>query len=400
MTDLRLVEGGPPIVSEMDQAGVECLVRGGVVAAIPLGAGRWEMRAARKVGVVRIGSTTVWVKPKITIAKLLWLIGWSRRPVFVADGPIELAETSELVAALAEAFCVLAERALASDPIQGYREIESSETVLRGRLRSDDQRRQRFGLAVPLLVRYDDYLVDVAENQILRSAATTLLRLPGVDRGTQARLRKLRALLAEVSDLVPGTPLPSWQPTRLNSRYHDALGLAEIVWSGRALEQEAGSVRLDGFLIDLYQVFENFVTATLGSALERVAGRCQAQDRFSLDEEALINIRPDLVWRIGGRPVAVIDAKYKAETPAGFPQADLYQALAYGIAYSLPDVHLVYGAGNAVASSWQVRHARVRITAHALNLDTTSDNILAQVAEISEKIAAALSRMSVGAAAK
>jgi len=387
VTDLRLVEGGPPIVSEMDQAGVECLVRGGVVAAIPLGAGRWEMRAARKVGVVRIGSTTVWVKPKITIAKLLWLIGWSRRPVFVADGPIELAETSELVAALAEAFCVLAERALASDPIQGYREIESSETVLRGRLRSDDQRRQRFGLAVPLLVRYDDYLVDVAENQILRSAATTLLRLPGVDRGTQARLRKLRALLAEVSDLVPGTPLPSWQPTRLNSRYHDALGLAEIVWSGRALEQEAGSVRLDGFLIDLYQVFENFVTATLGSALERVAGRCQAQDRFSLDEEALINIRPDLVWRIGGRPVAVIDAKYKAETPAGFPQADLYQALAYGIAYSLPDVHLVYASGNELGRGWTVRHARVHITAHTLDLGGSAQGVLAQVDRLAARIA-------------
>ena len=40
-----------------------------------------------------------------------------------------------------------------------------------------------------------------------------------------------------------------------------------------------------------------------------------------------VRIRPDLVWELGGRPAAVVDAKYKQEKPAGYPDADLYQVL-------------------------------------------------------------------------
>ena len=39
-------------------------------------------------------------------------------------------------------------------------------------------------------------------------------------------------------------------------------------------------------------------------------------------------LRPDIVWKVRGSAVAVIDAKYKAEKPAGYPNADLYQLLA------------------------------------------------------------------------
>ena len=47
------------------------------------------------------------------------------------------------------------------------------------------------------------------------------------------------------------------------------------------------------------------------------------------------------------RPRAVIDAKYKAEKPAGYPNADLYQMLAYCTALRLSDGHLVYAKGSA-----------------------------------------------------
>jgi 5-methylcytosine-specific restriction enzyme subunit McrC len=384
---LRLREGDPPVVCDLDREAVERLVAAKVVTSSPLGPGRWELRAARKVGVVRVGDLTVWVKPKVTISRLLWLLGWARRSVFDAPGPVALEATDELVAALAEAFCAQAERALQAGLLQGYQEVEASESVLRGRLQAGDQLRRRFGMVVPLMVRYDDFQVDTAENQILKAAAARLLTLPGVDKTVRARLRSLRAQLLEVSDLVAGQPVPRWHPTRLNARYHDALWLAGIVLTAGSVEQEPGQIRLDGFLVDLFQVFENFVTATLSAALERIGGRCQRQDRHTLDEEAGIDIRPDLVWRIDGRPAAVIDAKYKAETVAGFPQSDLYQALAYATAYDLGEAHLLYAKGNEVAQQWTVRHNGVRITAHTLDLDQPAGNVLAQVEALARRVA-------------
>ena len=92
----------------------------------------------------------------------------------------------DLVPALAEAFCAQAGRALDGGVLLGYREVEASEYVLRGRLRAGDQLRLRYGVAVPLLVRFDDYLVDTPENQILKGAAVRLLGVPGVAVATPA----------------------------------------------------------------------------------------------------------------------------------------------------------------------------------------------------------------------
>lgn len=387
MTDLHLREGDPPTVCELDGVLVERLVTGGVVSASPVSAGRWELRATQKVGVVRVGAVTVWIRPKIAIAQLLWLLGWSRRAVFEAPGPVSLELSADLVPALAEAFCAQAERALQAGLLQGYVDVEGSHSVLRGRLRAGDQLRRRFGLPVPLLVRYDDHLVDVPENQIIKAAATRLATIPGIGGPVRARLRNIRGLLADVSSLASPQTLPVWYPTRLNARYHDVLWLAQIVLMNGSIEHEPGRIRLDGFLVDLYQVFENFVTSSLGAALEQRGGRCQSQDRFTLDEESRIDIRPDLVWRIAGRAAAVVDAKYKAEKPAGFPQADLYQALAYATAYQLDEAHLVYAKGNEAAQRWTVRNAGVRITAHALDLDQPPTQILEQVDTLAARIA-------------
>jgi 5-methylcytosine-specific restriction enzyme subunit McrC len=387
VSELHLREGGPSLVCDLDREIVERLVALKVVTASPLGPGRWELRAAGKVGVVRVGPLTVWVKPKVTIARLLWLLGWAERPVFDSPGPVAVRPADELVPALAEAFCGRAEYAVQAGLLQGYREVEGTESVLRGRLRAGDQLRRRYGLVVPVLVRYDDYLVDTAENQILKAAAVRLLGLPGVGPAVRARLANLRKVLADVSDIVAGRPLPAWHANRLNARYHDALWLAGIVLSAGSIDHDPGSMRVDGFLVDLYQVFENFVCVSLSTALERIGGRCRSQDRHTLDEEQGIDIRPDLVWRLDGRPVAVIDAKYKAERPAGFPQSDLYQALAYATAYQLGEAHLVYAQGNEVAHRWTVRHAGVSIAAHTLDLDQDASGVLAQVDTLALRVA-------------
>ncbi len=54
--------------------------------------------------------------------------------------------------------------------------------------------------------------------------------------------------------------------------------------------------------------------------------------------------------------------------PAGYPDADLYQMLAYCTALHLPRGHLVYARGNADAARHVVRHSGVQIVCHALDL--------------------------------
>lgn len=387
MTELRLAEGGPPVVIALADEIGDALARSEVVTAYRLGGGQWEVAASTKVGVVAVAEVTLWIRPKVDVRRILFLLGYAKNPGWLED-TVGLAEVTDLVPALAHAFSDQAQRALEPGLLHGYVEIDDSLTVLRGRLREHDQLRQRFGIALPLLVRFDDHTVDIAENQLIRAASELLLRVPGVTPRTRARLRGLRQALADVTPHVRGRPLPRWSPSRLNARYHVALWLAELILSGNAVDQAPGDIRLGGFLVDMAKVYEDFVTAALTEAFRSHGGWCRAQDRHHLDVDDRIAMRPDLVWYLDGAPAVVLDAKYKAEKPAGFPDADLYQMLAYCIALGLPDGHLVYAKGNALEVGHEVRGVGVFIHAHTVDLDTQPAELLRQVDDLARRVVA------------
>ena len=100
------------------------------------------------------------------------------------------------------------------------------------------------------------------------------------------------------------------------------------------------------------------------------------------------------MWRCGrtscGRtrrqPAVVVDAKYKAEKPAGFPQADLYQLLAYCTVLGLRDGHLIYARGEEVPREHAVLGSTVRIHCHTLDLDARPQEVLEQVQHLAGRM--------------
>ena len=98
-------------------------------------------------------------------------------------------------------------------------------------------------------------------------------------------------------------------------------------------------------------------------------------------------LRPDIVWKVRGSAVAVIDAKYKAEKPAGYPNADLYQLLAYCTVLGLPNGHLVYAKGNEEPARHVVRQSGVEIFCHAVDLSLPPDRLISQMQDLARTIA-------------
>ncbi len=164
--------------------------------------------------------------------------------------------------------------------------------------------------------------------------------------------------------------------------------LAELLLRRNAVDQAPGGVRIGGFLVDMAKVYEDFLTAALTESFRRHGGWSRAQDRHYLDTDGKVAMKPDLVWYVDGVPAAVVDAKYKVEKPAGFPDADLYQMLAYCTALELGAGHLVYAKGNAAETAHTVRHVGVTIHAHTLDLSSLPGDLLTQVNELADRIVA------------
>lgn len=347
--------------------------------------GTWLVAAGTKVGTVRLGDLQVTVSPKLPISRLVFLMGYSVAGAYWRDHDVELASEDDLVEALAHAFRRRAASALDQGLLQGYRTVQASLPVLRGRILVADQISRRSGVLMPLEVTYDDFTVDIAENRILLTACLRLLRVPGVPAEVRTGLHRLRLLLADVTPLTAREPLPFWRPSRLNTRYQPALRLAELILRGDSFEQRAGPLAVSGFVVDMWRVFEDFVTTALAEALARYGGAASVQHRAHLDVRRAVDLRPDFVWMRDGAISLVVDAKYKAEKPAGFPQADLYQLLAYCTVLGLPEGHLIYAAGEQ-PQSHQIVGASIAIHCHTLDLDVAPAVLLAEIGALAATI--------------
>ncbi|MDQ0407783.1 MULTISPECIES: McrC family protein [unclassified Streptomyces] len=396
---VELVEHAPTTRLALPDAAGRALAASGVVDAAPdpYTPGIWALRAGSKVGAVAVTvpgggpPVTVRVTPKVPVARLFFLLDYSLDPKRSwRDGEVEVAEHRDLLPALAHAVERQVDQALRQGLLQGYRATEESALVVRGRIREAEQIRRRFGAMPPVEVAYDEFTTDIAENRILRAGVERLLRLPGVPRDVRRRLLHQRARLADVTAIVRGQPLPDWLPTRLNARYQHALHLARAVLDGVSAEHTPGGLRIDGFLFDMNKLFEDFVTVALREAFRTTGSghTARLQDSHHLDEAAAIRMKPDLVLYepAGGIPCAVVDAKYKAEKRGGYPDADLYQMLAYCTALRLREGHLVYAKGNAPHTAHEVRHAGIVIHQHALDLDQEPAGLLTAVEMLAQRL--------------
>jgi 5-methylcytosine-specific restriction enzyme subunit McrC len=106
-----------------------------------------------------------------------------------------------------------------------------------------------------------------------------------------------------------------------------------------------------------------------------------------LDEQGRIEMKPDLLCRRGESQAAVLDAKYKAERPEGFPNADLYQMLAYCTVLGLSEGHLIYAKGNEEGRTHTVQKAGITIHCRALDLGLDPATLLRQVDQMARAVA-------------
>lgn len=387
MRHLALRENDPPQPFDLTAAEAEALSAAelAVISRTP-GSTSWDVAAGSKVGVVRVGDLQVTVRPKIPVHRLLFLVGYARRPMMWRDLPVDLDRDLDLPDALAQAFVYWAGRALEQGLLQGYRTVEDALPVLRGRVRVGEQISRRMGMALPLEVTYDDFTVDIAENQLLLAATCRLLAMPRVSAVSRHALRRLRLLLSDVSPLARGAVVPRWISSRLNTRYQPALQLADLILAGNSFEQRIGDLRVTGFVFDMWKIFEDFVCVALREAMATYGGRTRLQRSLYLDVAELVTMRPDFLWSGRDGRQVVVDAKYKAQKPEGFPNADLYQLLAYCTVLGVGDGHLVYAKGNELPSSHAVVGSDVQIHCHTLDLEANPADLLAQVDQLAASL--------------
>lgn len=385
MRKCGLDEQFEPFAIRLSEEQASALGASRLVNIVSASTGSYVLSPSGRIGAIRTRDLQieVWPKERVQIAHLMFMLGYAADPGFRPEG-IDGAAYDDLWPVIAESFARLCERALLGGVLQGYRSVEESSMVVRGRIRSGDQIRRHPGKLLPIEVAYDEYVTDIAENQILRTALRRIRTVPGLNPDVATRLSHLDNRLDGIRIVRQGETLPSWRPTRLNARYVSALRLAELVIRNASAHLGAGDVEMASFVVTMWKVFEDFISVALREVIKARGRQVAVQERWHFDEPQVDGIRSvpmfiDLIEYEAGRPIRVYDAKYKvADSNGRYPNADFYQMHAYCTALGIRNGVLIYAQGGDPVNR-NVMNSSISIQEWPLDLSQTPDEILRSI---------------------
>ena len=350
---------------------------------------RYDLKPGSTVGVVRLPDLTIGIAPKISVQQVIFLISYALGQLRVLPTRVDVG-IADLVEAMVRLFHDRVRQATHRGLLQGYQTRDEALHVVRGHIRIDNQLRRRFGLAVPIEVRYDEFTPDIEANRLLKAAVHRLARLPLRSPESRRLLGAMRAVFVNVSDVdYRPTKLPEVPVNPLNAHYQPALDLARLIHRSTTFELAEGEVRAASFLIDMNQVFEDFVVVALREALrltDYAFPQGGQRHALPLDTAGLVHLKPDISWWENRHCTFVGDVKYKRTGASGAPNADLYQVLAYATAAELPRALLIYAAGEHEEHVYDISAAGKQVEVAVLDLSGEPDELLRRVATLAAKV--------------
>jgi 5-methylcytosine-specific restriction enzyme subunit McrC len=361
-------------------------------------AGMYCLTPDQFVGCIQIGDLVLEIRPKIPIRSLMFMLAYALDSKHWKNLYGQFQTELTTLDAIATVFGRELTRTLSRGHLRGYMAQRESLPIVRGRVVVSEQVRRWYGRLPPIECAFDEFTEDILENRLLKAALERLRYFRIRNARACAELAHAEAQLEHVANVrFDSSSVPRVTYSRLNERYLRAIELARLILRSSTIETGRQGVSASAFLVDLAGVFEHFVITTLRESPSLAPWTVpQHKERATLDAGARLGLVPDLTFRDRGQLVAVGDVKYKRTPGVGANHPDVYQILAYAVAFDVSDAFLVYPAGdeNVRPALHVICNTDKRLHVCALNLDANPSEILTDV----DTIATAVRRVRMAAA--
>lgn len=309
--------------------------------------GHLRLTPTGHVGTIVAPRCRLVIRPKIPLANLFHLLDPESSVLTAADRSTPSA-ADEILDFLASRLArLLAERS-AAGLHRAYTERAETGPFLHGRLDVPAQANDIAGRKDRLHSRYEDFTADLPCNQVPRATAEMMLRSLMLRETTRARLRQS---LTGFSD-VQSVPLDcdTFRAPGIDAggeAYRPLRALCRLLVDSLAPGETAGPVPGPAFLLEMERVFERYVTAGVVGAFEGQTKSTVAEQPFLLAADSIprqpdFHVRPDILIHHEGRPVLLLDMKWKKGPRPALVTPDIYQVLAYCTALGVNRAVLVY----------------------------------------------------------
>jgi 5-methylcytosine-specific restriction enzyme subunit McrC len=316
------------------------------------------------------------IRPKVPLRNLLYFLDPALALPSVPDR-VTVAEGTELLDVLAGLFARLLAERTAAGLHRDYAERAEQGPFLHGRLDVPAQMRESPVRKEQLHSRSDDLTADVPCNRVLKATAEHLLNSTLLGADEAAALRQALAGFdgVQATGLDPDT-FHRVMPERLPEGYRPLLDLCRLLAEGLVPDGSPGPAPAPAFLLDMERAFERHLTrgvvaAFAGRQRWNVAVQPRHVANRAVEGQPDLSLRPDLVLARDGRPLLVVDAKWKRLPADALVTDDVYQVLAYATLVGARGAVLVYPGGRERVWVYTLTESSIRLVVRTLKVTGT-----------------------------
>lgn len=302
----------------------------------PLNGQCYQLRSRSYVGVVLLGAdAALEINPKIRCSLLMPMLEYVYELPKISEykAPATMGDIYEFWAeVLARKVLQRVRRGLFWD----YQTREGPSRWVRGRLYPE-----RSKLSVHPYCRFAEHTPDIVENRILANALYGLSRFAFRRDSTRQMVRRAWGALSELNyrHIRPADCL-GLAYHRLNQDYQPLHALCYPLLQQRSPAWGLGAEEGPAYLLHMPTLFERFCTAFIGHKLKhKVELKAQYHTRLKGTERLSFRLDMALFSAATRQPLAVVDAKYKADGPA---ESDVQQVVAYAVQLGTRRAFLLY----------------------------------------------------------
>ena len=215
--------------------------------------------------------------------------------------------------------------------------------VVNEHIRRNAAHRERF------YVHYDEYLVDRAENRLVKA---TLLKLQSITNSAENQ-KEIRQLLTSFEMVRPSVnhqkEFSKVVIDRNTKDYDILMRWSRVFLLNKSFTTFSGGTSARALLFPMEKLFESFVARQLKKVLLDLDWEVSSQDTgyFLFDSPRQFALRPDIVITRDDGSKIILDTKWKSliDKPRinyGISQADMYQMYAYSKKYGTSEIWLLY----------------------------------------------------------
>ena len=226
---------------------------------------------------------------------------------------------------------------------------EDNLSFYKGKLVVNEHIKQNAAHGERFYVHYDEYLVDRAENRLVKA---TLLKLQSITSSAENQ-KEIRQLLTAFEMVRPSINhqknFSRVVIDRSTKEYEMLMRWSRVFLLNKSFTTFSGGTNARALLFPMEKVFESYVAKQLKKTLADLDWEISSQDKgyYLFDSPRQFALRPDIVITREDGLKIILDTKWKrlVDKPRinyGISQADMYQMYAYAKKYRTSEIWLLY----------------------------------------------------------